>query len=148
MNKSISKIYISADHRGVGLKLYLIEMLSACGYRVVNMGTDDSKIMVDFPEVTQRVTDEMLKDEGARGIVICGFGGGAQIAANRFRHVRCTRCDNPDQARHDRFHDDINCLALSSEDMDMEVAMITAQAFLESPFEAVERRIRRINDIS
>jgi ribose 5-phosphate isomerase B len=148
MNKSISKIYISADHRGVGLKLYLIEMLSACGYQVVNMGTDDPTVQVDFPEVTQRVTDEMLKDGAARGIVICGFGGGAQIAANRFRHIRCTRCSCPDQARNDRFHDDINVLALSSEDMDLEVAMLTAQAFLESPFEAIERRIRRIDAIS
>jgi len=112
------------------------------------MGTDDPNTMVDFPEVTQRVTDEMLKDPAARGIVICGFGGGAQIAANRFRHVRCTRCYTPDQARHDRFHDDVNCLALSAEDIDMEVAMITAQAFLESPFEAIDRRIRRIDAIS
>ena len=148
MNKNISKIYISADHRGVGLKLYLIEMLSASGYQVVNMGTDDPKTMVDFPEVTRRATDEMMNDNASRGIVICGFGGGAQIAANRFRHIRCTRCDNPDQARNDRFHDDINVLALSAEDIDVEVAILTATAFLESPFDAVERRIRRIKDIS
>jgi len=123
-------------------------MLSTVGYQVVNMGTDDPTTMVDFPEVTQRVTDGMLNDAASRGIVICGFGGGAQIAANRFRHIRCTRCDNPDQARHDRFHDDINVLSFASEDIDMEVAMMTATAFLESPFEAIERRIRRIKAIS
>jgi ribose 5-phosphate isomerase B len=148
MNKTISKIYISADHRGIGLKLYLIEMLSVVGYKVVNMGTDDPNTMVDFPEITQRVTDEMMNDTNARGIVICGFGGGAQIAANRFRHIRATRCDNPEQARHDRFHDDINVLAFASEDIDPEVAMLTATAFLESPFEAIERRIRRLEMIS
>lgn len=123
-------------------------MLAAAGYQVVNMGTDDPSVMVDFPEVTQRVTDEMLNDPASRGIVICGFGGGAQIAANRFRHIRATRCDRPEQAREDRFHDDINVLALAAEDIDPEVAMLTVTAFLESPFEAIERRIRRIKEIS
>ncbi|MCL2018060.1 MAG: RpiB/LacA/LacB family sugar-phosphate isomerase [Alphaproteobacteria bacterium] len=148
MNKSMSKIYISADHRGVGLKLYLIEMLSAAGYRVVNMGIDDPKTMIDFPEIARRVADEMINDQSARGIVICGVGAGVQIAANRFRHIRCTRCDRPDQARADRHHDDINVLALASDDIDPEVAMLTATAFLESPFEAIERRVRRIKEIS
>lgn len=148
MNKSVSKVYISSDHRGVGLKLYLIEMLSAAGYNVVNMGTDDPATKIDFPEVTRLATDRMASDPDSRGIVICGFGGGAQIAANRFRHIRATRCDRPEQARNDRFHDDVNVLALAAEDIDPEVAMLTATAFLEAPFDAIERRIRRIREIS
>ncbi|MCL1902656.1 MAG: RpiB/LacA/LacB family sugar-phosphate isomerase [Alphaproteobacteria bacterium] len=148
MNKSISKIYISADHRGVGLKLYLIEMLSAVGYLVVNLGTDDPNTMVDFPEITERVTDKMLTDKTARGIIVCGSGAGVQIAANRFRHIRASRCERPDQARVDRFHDDVNVLTLSADDIDAEMAMLTATAFLESPFDAIERRIRRIKMIS
>ncbi|MCL1892155.1 MAG: RpiB/LacA/LacB family sugar-phosphate isomerase [Alphaproteobacteria bacterium] len=143
-----NNIYISADHRGVGLKLYLIEMLNAAGHKVVNLGTDDPKTMVDFPEITKRVTDAMLNDPDGRGIVICGFGGGAQIAANRFRHIRATRCERPEQAREDRFHDDINVLALSSEEIDPEIAMLCVQEFLDAPFDAIERRIRRIKEIS
>ena len=148
MNKSITKVYISADHRGVGMKLYLIEMLSAVGYSVVNLGTDDPTAMIDYPEITKRVTDELLTDECARGIIVCGSGGGAVIAANRFRHIRATRADRPEQAREDRFHSDVNVLALAADDLDLEVSMLTAQAFLESPFDAVERRIRRIKEIS
>ena len=148
MNTSISKVYISSDHRGVGLKLYLIEMLSAAGYNVVNMGVDDPKIMVDFPVVTQWVTDELLNDKCARGIIMCGTGAGVQIAANRFRHIRAARVDRPQQARDDRFHDDVNVLSLSADDLDPEVAFLCATAFLESPFEAIERRIRRIKMIS
>ncbi|MCL2331733.1 MAG: RpiB/LacA/LacB family sugar-phosphate isomerase [Proteobacteria bacterium] len=148
MNKNISKIYISSDHRGVGLKLYLTEMLSAQNYHVVNMGVDDPNTMADFPEVTKWVTDEMLNDKNARGIVICGTGAGAQIAANRFRHIRASRCDRPESAREDRFHDDINVLAFGADEIDPEVAMLCTLAFLESPFDAIDRRIRRLKEIS
>jgi len=148
MNNEISKIYISADHRGVGLKFYLIEMLSALGYCVENLGVDDPKIMVDFPEITKRVTDEMLNNPTSRGIVVCGVGAGVQIAANRFRHIRATRVERPEQAREDRFHDDINVIALSADETDPEVALLCVQEFLEAPFEAIERRIRRIQMIS
>ena len=62
MNKNVSKIYIASDHRGVGLKLYLIEMLAADGYQVVNMGTDDPNTPVDFPDVAATVADAMESD--------------------------------------------------------------------------------------
>lgn len=148
MNKTISKIYIAADHRGVGLKLYLIEMLAAAGYMVVNLGVDDPNTPADFPDVTARVADAMADDANSRGILICGTGAGMQIAANRYRHIRASRCDRPDQARDDRFHDDINVLALAADDMDIEVAFLCTRAFLESSFDNVERRIRRIEKIS
>ena len=122
MNKTISKVYIAADHRGVGVKLYLIEMLSAVGYTVVNLGTDDINTPVDFPDVAKTLADAMKSDEKSRGILICGTGAGMQIAANRYRHIRASRCDRPDQARDDRFHDDINVLALAADDIDIEVS--------------------------
>ena len=59
MNKNISKIYIAADHRGVGVKLYLIEMLAAIGYNLVNLGTDDLNTPVDFPDVAKTLADAM-----------------------------------------------------------------------------------------
>ncbi len=148
MNKTITKIYIASDHRGVGLKLYLIEMLNVAGYNVVNLGVDDPNTMVDFPTVSKSVTDSMIGDENARGILICGTGAGVTIAANRYRHIRATRCDRPEQARDDRFHDDVNVLSLAADDVDIEIAFLVAQAFLESPFDAIERRIRRIKEIS
>lgn len=149
MNKTISKIYIAADHRGVGLKLYLIEMLAAAGYdNVVNLGVDDPEKMVDFPDVAKSVADAMLADKNSRGILICGTGAGIQIAANRYRHIRASRCERPEQARDDRFHDDINVLTLSADDIDIEVAFLCIQTFLESPFDSCERRIRRIKEIS
>ncbi|MBQ8042325.1 MAG: RpiB/LacA/LacB family sugar-phosphate isomerase [Alphaproteobacteria bacterium] len=148
MNKTVSKIYIAGDHRGAGLKLYLIEMLAASGYNVVNLGVDDPNTSVDYPDVAATLADAMIDDPKSRGIIICGTGAGVMIAANRYRHIRASRCNTPTQARDDRFHDDINVLALAADDIDIEVAFLCVQAFLESPFDAIERRIRRIEKIS
>jgi ribose 5-phosphate isomerase B len=148
MNKAISKVYIAADHRGVGLKLYLIEMLIAAGYGVENLGVDDPHTMVDYPDIAKKLADAMEDDKNARGIIVCGTGAGVMIASNRYRHIRASRCERPDQARDDRFHDDINVLALAADDIDIEAAFLCAQTFLESPFDAIERRIRRIKEIS
>ena len=149
MNKSdISHVYIASDHRGVGLKLYLYEMLMAAGYSVINLGTDDLKTPVDFPDIVAKLADKMLDDEQSRGILICGTGAGMEIAANRYRHLRASRCERPEQARDDRFHDDINVLTLAADDIDIEIAFLCAQTFLESPFDNCERRIRRLKKIS
>ena len=144
----ISTVYIAADHRGVGLKLYLYEMLMADGYNVVNLGTDDLNTSVDFPDIAEKLADAMLDKPDTRGILICGTGAGMEIAANRYRHIRASRCDRPEQARDDRFHDDINVLTLAADDIDIEQAFLCAQTFLESPFDNEERRIRRIQKIS
>lgn len=148
MNKTVSKVFIASDHRGVGLKLYLIEMLAALGYNVVNLGVDDPNTSVDYPDVAASLADAMFGVPDSRGIIICGTGAGVMIASNRYRHIRASRCDTPSQVRDDRFHDDINVLALASDDIDIEVAFLCAQTFLESPFDAIERRIRRVNKIS
>lgn len=149
MNKNdISHVYIASDHRGVGLKLYLYEMLMADGYNVVNLGTDDLNTPVDFPDIANKVAEAMMEDTESRGILICGTGAGMEIAANRHRHIRASRVDRPEQARDDRFHDDINVLTLAADDIDIEQAFLCAQTFLESPFDNVEKRIRRIQKIS
>ncbi len=148
MNKNISKVYIASDHRGVGLKLYLIEMLTAAGYMVVNLGTDNPNAMVDYPDIAKSVADAMETDKNSRGILICGTGAGIMIAANRYRHIRASRCERPDQARDDRYHDDTNVLALAADDIDIEMAFVCAQTFLESPFDDTERRVRRIEKMS
>ncbi|MBO7053323.1 MAG: RpiB/LacA/LacB family sugar-phosphate isomerase [Alphaproteobacteria bacterium] len=144
----ISNIYIAADHRGVGVKLYLSEMLMAAGYQVVNLGTDDLNTPVDFPDIAEKMANAMLDDADARGILICGTGAGMEIAANRYRHLRASRCERPEQARDDRFHDDINVLALAADDIDIEIAFLCVQAFLESPFDNCEKRVRRLKKIS
>jgi ribose 5-phosphate isomerase B len=71
-----------------------------------------------------------------------------EIAANRYKHLRASRCERPDQARDDRFHDDINVLTLAADDIDIEMAFVCVQSFLESPFDSSEKRRRRLKKIS
>lgn len=148
MNKEISKVFLGADHRGVGVKLYLIEMLNAAGYQTVDLGTNDVDTPVDFPDIAKKLADAMLEDTKSRGILICGTGAGMEIAANRYKHLRASRCERPDQARDDRFHDDINVLTLAADDIDIEMAFVCVQSFLESPFDSSEKRRRRLKKIS
>ncbi|MCQ2574924.1 MAG: RpiB/LacA/LacB family sugar-phosphate isomerase [Alphaproteobacteria bacterium] len=148
MNKDITKIFIASDHRGVGLKLYLYEMLMAVGYKVENLGVEDLNTKVDYPDVAKKLADSMLEDKKSRGILICGTGAGMEIAANRYKHIRASRCERPEQARDDRFHDDINVLTLAADDIDIEIAFLCVQSFLESPFDNSERRVRRIEKMS
>jgi len=146
--KKPSKIFLGADHRGVGVKLYLIEMLNAAGYTTVDLGTNDPNTPVDFPDIAAKMADAMLDAPDTRGILICGTGAGMEIAANRYRHLRASRCERPEQARDDRFHDDINVLTLAADDIDIEMAYLCAQTFLESPFDSSEKRQRRLKKIS
>ena len=148
MSKKTQKIFLGADHRGVGVKLYLIEMLNAAGYETIDLGTNDVNTPVDFPDIAAKLADAMLDKPDTRGILICGTGAGMEIAANRYRHLRASRCYRPEQARDDRFHDDINVLTLAADDIDIEIAYLCVQAFLESPFDDSEKRRRRIEKIS
>ena len=144
----ISKVFLGADHRGVGVKLYLIEMLNAAGYTTIDLGTVDPNTPVDFPDIATKLADAMLNNPDTRGILICGTGAGMEIAANRYRHLRASRCERPDQARDDRFHDEINVLTLAADDIDIEMAFVCVQSFLESPFDSSEKRRRRLEKIS
>jgi len=148
MNKDITKVYIASDHRGVGVKLYLYEMLMVAGYKVENLGVDDLNTKVDYPDVAKKLAEIMEDDSNARGVLICGTGAGMVIAANRYKHLRASRCDRPEQARDDRFHDDINVLALAADDIDIEMAFVCVRSFLESSFDNCERRVRRIQKMS
>ncbi len=148
MSKKTPKIFLGADHRGVGVKLYLIEMLNAAGYETIDLGTNDVNTPVDFPDIAAKLADAMLDKPDTRGILICGTGAGMEIAANRYRHLRASRCSRPEQARDDRFHDDINVLTLAADDIDIEIAYLCVQAFLESPFDDSEKRRRRLEKIS
>ena len=104
--------------------------------------------MDDSPDIAKDLAEDMVEDPSPRGILVCGTGAGMAIAANRFPHIRATRCERPEQARDDRFHDDVNVITLSADDIDIEIAFLCAQTFLDSPFDTIERRIRRMDKIS
>jgi len=141
-------IYIGADHRGFHLKDKLAQWLQEEGHDVIDCGNTVYDPNDDFPDFSFAVADHVSKDQGSRGVVICGSGGGVTIAANKVKGVRCTTAVHVADVKHNRQHDDINVLALSSDYTDYDEAKELLAAFLLIAYEAQERYVRRLNKIA
>jgi ribose 5-phosphate isomerase B len=141
-------IYIGADHRGFHLKEKLCEWLRSEGHDVTDCGNKIYDPNDDFPDYSFAVADRVAEDQGSRGIVICGSGGGVTIAANKVKGVRCTTAVHVADVKHNRLADDINVLALSADYTDFDEARELLTAFTRVEFEAQERHVRRLNKIS
>ena len=147
MNKNVSKIYIASDHRGVGLKLYLIEMLAADGYQVVNLGTDDPNTPVDFPDIAANVATAMENDKKSRGILICGTGIGIGIAASKVKGTRVCTCSDVYSAELSKRHNNSNILTMGARVVGVDLAKMIATHWLTAEFEG-GRHQRRIDMIT
>lgn len=143
-----NKIYIANDHRGVSLKYYLMEMLTKEGYELIDLGCDAAAKSVDYPDVVKIVAEKMDGDLSSKAILICGTGAGMQIAANRYRFLRATRVDNPEEAKLDRLHNNTNVITFGADYIEDENALACCFEFLEIEFDNAERRLRRIQKIS
>lgn len=141
-------IYIGADHRGFHLKERLVVWLREQGYEVFDCGNSVHDPEDDFPDFSFAVADKVVADEGSRGIVICGSGGGVTIAANKVAGVRCTTAVHVADVKHNRKADDINVLALSSDYTDFDETKELVDAFIRVEYESVEKHNRRLNKIA
>ncbi len=141
-------IYIGADHRGFYLKEELKRQLKKDGYEVADMGNAESDQNDDYPDFAR---DVAMKVAGAgnevRGILICSSGIGVDIAANKFDGVRSALAMSVEHIRAGRNDDDVNVLSLAAEFTAPADAYEIARAFLATPFESEERRVRRLKKI-
>ena len=138
------KVYIGADYRGFAKKQILIDYLVSTSCDVEDLGAYDSSEN-DFNDAAIAVAKSVREDSGTRGILICDSAHGMTIQANRFKGIRAAHCDSKESARLAREHDDANILCLSAHLMsDDDIREIT-KTFLETDFEPLERRVRRIN---
>lgn len=138
------QVVIGSDHAGVQLKKDIIEFLQNEGYDVLNCGTDSSE-SVDYPDIAEKVAQEVLKLK-TPGILICGTGIGISIAANKIRGIRAAVCGNAYTARLARQHNDANILAIGARVTGTGLAMDIVEAFLNAGFEA-GRHARRVQKI-
>lgn len=139
-------IYIANDHGGTNLKLEIVAYLKELGYEVENLGTDDNA-SVDYPDYAKKLCKKVLKDEGSKGILICGTGIGISISANKFNGIRCGLCNDVFSAKATREHNNANVLALGARVTGSGLALMIVKEFLETPFSDDERHINRINKI-
>ena len=131
------KLYIASDHAGFALKSKLCDRFES----LVDLGTN-SEESVDYPDFAHKLTNEVLKDAGNLGILICGTGVGMSMAANRVKGIRAGLVTNNEIARLIRQHNNANVLVLPGRFMDEEEAKKSVKTFIETEFEAGRHQAR------
>ena len=145
------RIFIGADHRGFELKEKLKQWMSENSISFQDVGAHELDPSDDYPVFAQKVAESVSSDietgKDTRGIVICGSGVGVDIVANKFRGIRCGLGMNIEQVKSARADDDINVLALASDETDEQNARVMVKTFLETAFDPSKRHTRRLKEI-
>ena len=142
-------VAIGSDHAGFPLKGPIIALLKSWGYTVKDCGTY-SEDPVDFPDIAQKVTAEVLAGRAPRGILVCGTGVGACIAGNKVRGIRAALCHDTYSAHQCVEHDDVNLLCVGAWIIGIKVAEEVLKAYLNASFSTDEdfrRRVRKLGEM-
>ena len=142
------KIFIGSDRIGYELKGQIILSLVKNGHEVIDIGPFEYK-SVHYPEIAVAVSQSVLKNESAFGVLICSTGIGMAITANKIKGIRAANCTGVYTARHSRLHNDANILCLGSSVVKFKNAIKMIDKFLFTPFEGGKHtiRVKMINDI-
>jgi len=138
------RIAIGADHGGFQLKTDVAALLSQSGHEVIDVGAHALDPSDDYPDFARAVGQAVQRGQVERGIVICGSGVGACIAANKLRGVRAGVCHDTYSAHQGVEHDNMNVLCLGARVVGVEVARELVQAFVNARFSGQERHARRV----
>jgi ribose 5-phosphate isomerase B len=138
------RVAFAADHGGADLKAELLARLADSGHELVDLGGDGSDRNDDYPDVARRLAFAIRDGEADRGILVCGSGIGASVAANKVRGIRAAVAHDTYSARQGVEHDDMNVLCLGGRVIGPEPAVECAGAFLAARFSGEERHARRL----
>jgi len=137
------RIVVGADHRGYALKEIVVGQLRASGHDVLDVGTNGEE-PVDYPDYALAVGKAILSGEAERGVLVCGSGVGAAIAANKLPGIRAGLCHDTYSAHQGVEHDDMNLLCLGSRVIGPELALELVRTFVNARFSSEERYRRRL----
>ncbi len=141
------KIAIGADHGGFYLKETIASFLKQLGHEVIDVGTDNDA-PVDYPDYARAVSREVLDNGAERGILICGSGVGACVAANKIPGIRAAMCHDSFSARQGIEDDNVNVLCLGARIIGPELAKDVVRIWLASSFSGAERHVRRLAKVN
>jgi ribose 5-phosphate isomerase B len=139
-------LYVGSDHAGYSMKNSLKEYLMGEGHDIVDVGTF-SEDSVDYPDIAREVSEKVLENPGAFGVLVCGTGIGMQMTANKLKGIRATVATNENMAEMSRKHNDANVITLGGRTTDLELAKKIVDKFLATEFENEERHVRRVKKI-
>jgi ribose 5-phosphate isomerase B len=140
------KVAVEFDHRGVHLREAILEVLA--GHEVLDLGTDSDAVRVDYPDKARQVGEALQRGEAERGVLVCGSGAGAAIAACKMTGVRAAICHDVYSAHQAVEHDDMNVLCLGSEIVGPSVARELVAIFLDARFDGGERYVARLEKVA
>ena len=138
------RVAFAADHAGAELKDELMARLAPLGYVQIDLGGDGSNSQDDYPDYARALGEAILGGKADRGILICGSGVGASIAASKIPGIRAGLAHDTYSAGQGVEHDDMNVLALGSRVIGIETAVGCSEAFLAAKFSGEPRHVRRV----
>lgn len=141
------KIAIGTDHGGYPLKADIIQALQQAGHELIDVGAYSLNPTDDYPDFALAVSKAVQSKLAERGIVICGSGVGACVAANKLKGIRAGMCHDTYSAHQGVEHDDMNVLCLGARVIGGEIAREIVLAFASAKFSGEERHLRRLNKV-
>jgi ribose 5-phosphate isomerase B len=140
------RVAVAFDHRGVALREAVLEALT--GHDVVDLGTHDASVRIDYPDKAREVGEAILTGEAERGVIVCGSGVGAAVAACKLAGIRAAICHDAYSAHQGVEHDDMNVLCLGSEVIGASVARELVEVFLGARFDGGDRYVARLEKVA
>jgi ribose 5-phosphate isomerase B len=140
------RIALGSDHAGFEMKGVLAKLLGELGHQVVDVGTNSTE-PVDYPDFAEAVGKAVLEGRADRGVLICGSGVGASVAANKMRGIRAGLCHDTYSAHQGVEHDDMNILVLGSRVIGFALAQEIVTAYIGAKFSNEERHVRRLGKV-
>jgi ribose 5-phosphate isomerase B len=141
------RVAVAFDHRGVKLKHAVVTAVEAAGHELIDLGVDSAEVCVDYPDMASLVGNAIAAGDAERGVLVCGSGVGASVAACKLAGIRAAICHDGYSAHQGVEHDDMNVLCLGSEIVGAELAMELVRTFLGATFSGDERFRRRLAKI-
>jgi ribose 5-phosphate isomerase B len=143
------RIAFAADHAGAEFKDALMRRLAGAGlgHELIDLGGDGSDPNDDYPDFAKRLGETIVDGQADRGILICGSGVGASVAANKIRGIRAAVCHDTYSAHQGVEHDDMNVLTLGARVIGSEPGFECALAFIGASFSGEERHRRRLGKV-
>jgi RpiB/LacA/LacB family sugar-phosphate isomerase len=142
----MTTIVLGADHAGFALKQELLGLLRDEGHDVLDVGTHSAD-PVDYPDVAEAVAAAVRDGRAGRGVLVCGSGVGASVAANKIPGIRAAVCHDSYSAHQGVEHDDMNVLVLGGRVVGPALARELARAFVSARFSGEERHLRRLEKV-
>ncbi len=141
------RIAVACDHAGFPIKITVLEAVRTAGHEPVDLGVDSGETPVDYPDIAQAVGQAIQQGRAERGILLCGSGVGACVAANKMTGIRAGVCHDTYSAHQGVEHDDMNVLCLGGRIIGPELVKELVPAFLNARFSGEDRHLRRLNKV-